>query len=144
MKKLAFAAVALAAACGGSSTKFPTITITAPGASSSVTLDSTKIVPVQYSTTDFTVKPLGSCGSESTNCGHVHVLIDGALCSGRNPYNNTSTAAPTANADFSKCDPSVVYGSHTVTLELHTDGHNPIASANGQQIAAAVPFTVTP
>ncbi len=143
MKRLAFAAVALAAACGGSSTKYPTITITAPSANASVKLDSTKLVPLQYSTTDFTVKPAGSCGSESTSCGHVHVLIDGALCSAGGPYNNTSYAAPTANADFSKCSSSVVYGSHTVTLELHTDGHNPINNASGQQIAAAVAFTVT-
>ena len=144
MKKLALAAFAAAAACGGSSTtKFPTITITAPGAGASVKLDSTKIVPLQYTTTDFVVKAISVCGSESSACGHVHVLIDGALCSAGGPYNNTSSAAPTANADFNKCDPSVVYRSHTITLELHTDGHNPIQNAGGQEISAAVAFTVT-
>jgi hypothetical protein len=143
MKKFAFAAAALVAACGGSSTKYPTITVTAPSANASVKLDATKLVPVQYSTTDFTIKPAGTCGSESTNCGHVHVLIDGALCSAGAPYNNTSYAAPTANADFSKCASSVVYQAHTVTLELHTDGHNAINNASGQPIVAAIAFTVT-
>lgn len=141
MKKLALALV-LAAACGGSTRKYPTITITAPSAGGSVKLDATKIVPLQYSTTDFTVKPAGTCGSESENCGHVHLLIDGALCSSGGPYNNTSEAAPTANANFGKCDPSVVYRSHTVSLELHTDGHNQVTSASGQPVVAAVTFTV--
>jgi hypothetical protein len=133
--------LALCAACGGSSGgSSATITIANPAASSSVALgtDSQKSVTITYAVTSFNVKALGSC-SGVANCGHVHLLIDGNACNGSDIYNNSSYATPTAVAFFAKC--STPTGSHTVTLELHDDMHNPVKDNSGNQVQTSVTFS---
>lgn len=143
MKKSIFVALAAAAACGGSSTaKTPALSITAPGAGASVALgtDADQSVNLSYTVSDFAVKPPGACGSVSSSCGHIHILIDGIACNSPNsPYNGTSVTAGTAVAKFARC--SKPTGDHTVSLELHDDTHHAVNNDNGQQILATVQFT---
>jgi hypothetical protein len=125
----------------------PTISISSPTAGSTVTVMTTtgspaqKVVPITFATT-LTLMAPGACGSVSTTCGHVHLLIDGTACtpSGQ-PYNNAATSAGPVNAILSSCP--MVNGMHTVTLELHADDHSPIKDASGATISAQVAFTAT-
>jgi len=141
------ASLALIAACGGSSsttTTYPAITISSPSANSTVTLPSNKQVGLNFSVSNFQVKAPGTCGSVSTTCGHVHILIDGPVCNDTvtgAPYNGTAVSTPAAVADFSKCPSSVQPGSHTVTLELHDDQHGVVKDANGVQVQDKVTIT---
>ena len=142
MKRLAV--VARAAACGGSTPHSnATISITAPTANASVLLgsDAAKSVTITYTLTGFTVKAPGTCAGAS-NCGHVHVLIDGQACNAPgSPYNNTSIDQSSAQAQFASCAAANQVGTHTVTLELHDDQHNPVLDASGHQIMSAVSFS---
>jgi hypothetical protein len=141
MKNATLLGLLLCAACGGSSSgSNATISITSPAASASVALgsDSQKTVTMIYAVTSFDVKAPGSCGSEA-NCGHVHILIDGNACNGSDIYNDSSYAVPDALAFFAKC--ATPTGSHTVTLELHDDVHNPVKDKNGNQVQTSVSFT---
>ena len=99
-------------------------------------------VPVTFSTTNFTLKAPGGCGSVSNNCGHVHLLVDTAACTPTgSPYNNDGFASP-INAIMSNCPASdAIDGSHTVTLELHSDQHAPIVDGTGKTISGTVQFT---
>lgn len=141
MKILTLIVLSAAVGCGGSSTaKLPVLNITAPSGGALVTLGADKSAPMSYTVSDFAVKPVGACGSLSTSCGHVHVLIDGTACNPPNsPYNGTGETAGSAVAKFALC--AMPTGKHTVTLELHDDAHNPINSTNGQVIQASVAFT---
>ena len=142
MKRLltSLALVLAAAACGGSDTApSATIAITAPttGAQQPLGTDEHKSVGVTFTTTNFTFEPCASM--TSGNCGHVHVLIDGADCnSGGLPYNNPATSSP-AQAFFAACTHQT--GAHTVTLELHHADHTSIKGASGSTISSAVSFT---
>jgi hypothetical protein len=120
-------------------TIYPTITISAPASGATVTMgtDADKTVPITFGVSDFTLMAAGTCNG-AANCGHVHILVDGPTCSPP-PYNNEAHAIPTANALLAKCPTPA--GSHTVTLELHDDMHNPVKDASGTQIAASVTFT---
>jgi hypothetical protein len=99
-------------------------------------------VPVTFTTTNFTLMAPGGCGSVTNNCGHVHLLIDGAKCTPANsPYNNDGFASP-INAIMSNCPSTdAIDGSHTVSVELHSDMHAPIIGASGTVISANVQFT---
>jgi hypothetical protein len=122
----------------------PSITITMPAANASVAVTKpTDTVSVAYTTQNFTgVAPLSaSCANTSNNCGHIHVLIDGAACTPDGaPYNNDGFASP-VNAILSSCP--TVNGMHTVTLELHHNDHSPILDANMMTISGSAPFTAT-
>jgi hypothetical protein len=99
-------------------------------------------IPVSFTTTNFTLMAPGGCGSVTNNCGHVHLLIDGAMCTPAGaPYNNDGFASP-INAILSNCPASDTGdGSHTVSVELHSDQHAPIVGANMMTIANSVTFT---
>jgi hypothetical protein len=95
--------------------------------------------------TSFTLMPPGMCsgGATNTGCGHVHLLIDGAMCTPSGaPYNNAATAAGMpVNAILSSCP--MVNGSHTISLELHKDDHTPLNDASGTVISTSVMFTAS-
>lgn len=117
-----------------------TVKITSPAAGSSVAMNN-GIVDVAFTVTNFTLKNPGSCGSE-TNCGHIHVLIDGSACNDTNgalPYNVAAIASP-AQPNFHLCPTAA--GEHTVTLELHNDDHSPY-QVNGATVSDQVKFTTT-
>lgn len=118
-----------------------TIKIDSPTANASVTLKADKTADVAFTITNFTLKAPGSCGS-ATNCGHVHVLIDGSACNdtkGGLPYNVAATASPAA-PNFGLCP--TADGAHTLTLELHNDDHSPY-QVNGATVADSVSITAT-
>jgi hypothetical protein len=99
-------------------------------------------VSIAFSTTNFMLAMPGSCGSmkSTDNCGHVHVLVDGAACTpSGSPYNNDATSTP-ATAILSSCP--MANGMHTATLELHHDDHSPIL-VGGTVVKASVMFTAT-
>jgi hypothetical protein len=74
------------------------------------------------------------------NCGHIHVLVDGMMCTPEGgPYNNDASASP-AEAILSKCP--MANGSHNITLELHHDDHTAITGSSGT-IQASVMITAT-
>jgi hypothetical protein len=97
-------------------------------------------IPVAFALTNFTLKPPGACGSVSSSCGHIHVLIDGAMSCGGPPYNNDDETGSPATAIVSKC--GTVNGPHTITLELHADDHSSVDGADGTVIASSVQVTV--
>ncbi len=122
----------------------PSIFITSPSNGSTVTPTEAdgggeEDILVSFSLGDFTLMAPGSCGS-TPNCGHIHLLIDGANSCGGPPYNNAITSGTSGNAIISKC--SQVNGSHVISLELHDDQHNPINGPNGQVISSSVTITV--
>ena|SRR5437660_11047747 len=133
------AVAALLAACGGSSSSpTATISVTSPAAGSSVALgtDSDKSVPVAFTTSNFTLAD--QCAGNA-NCGHIHLLIDGAACNpSGSPYNNSATVSP-ATAKFASCASPA--GSHTVALELHHQDHTPVNDSRGAVIQTSVAFT---
>lgn len=117
-----------------------TIKISSPTAGSSVAMNNGSI-DVAFAITNFTLKAPGSCGS-TTNCGHVHVLIDGSSCNdtaGGVPYNVAATSSP-AQPNFHLCPTAA--GSHTITLELHNDDHSPY-QVNGATVSDQVAITTT-
>jgi hypothetical protein len=139
----------------------PTIAITSPASAAAVTVTkgagtpAEDDVPIAFTTTGITLMMPGSCLDKSDsidNCGHVHLLIDGAMCtpsaSGL-PYNNATPATAAAdganaspvNAIVSSCP--TVNGAHTVTLELHHDDHSPVNGADGTVISSQVMITVS-
>jgi hypothetical protein len=140
-------------ACGGSSSPAgaPTVAITTPTANQAVTVHMSDAtggpdLPVAYTTTNFTLKAPGTCGSVSKTCGHIHLLIDGSACNdtgSHSPYNAASVASP-ASAGFDYCAawPNV-NGAHTITLELHADDHTPINDSTGTVTKATVTVMVT-
>jgi hypothetical protein len=122
----------------------PTIKIATPATGSSVAVvknGAEEDIPVTFTLTNFTLMAAGSCGSISTTCGHIHLLIDDATSCGAPPYNVAIESGTSGNAVVSKC--STVNGAHKIILELHDDQHNPINGANGQVISDSVQLTVT-
>jgi hypothetical protein len=118
----------------------PSISISAPSNGATVTAgtDADKSVPLTFAVVDFTLKAPGTCAG-AANCGHIHVLVDGAGCTpAGQPYDNAATSSP-AVAKLASC-PKVA-GSHTASLELHNDDHSPVNGATGSVIAAQVTFT---
>jgi hypothetical protein len=86
------------------------------------------------------LKAPGSCAG-ATNCGHIHVLVDGPACTPAGaPYNNDAEASP-ATAILSKCP--TANGAHTATLEIHNDDHSPFLGADGKVISTSVGFTAS-
>jgi len=112
-----------------------TIQISSPADGEVVAINTPPLVPVTFSTTDFTVKAAGACAG-APSCGHVHVFIDGNACnpSGQ-PYNGQAFASP-AQANFASC--AMATGSHVIKLELHNDDHSPTLNASGAMISASV------
>jgi hypothetical protein len=143
MKKLAAVLTLALAACGGSSSNRPdpAIAITLPAAGASVALgtDADKSVPIVYALTNFTTAAPGSCGG-AQNCGHIHLVIDGAACTPAGDlYNNSSNSSTQATAIFRKC--ATPTGSHAVELQLHDDAHNAVKNNAGQEVKTSVTFT---
>ena len=126
--------LALTAGCGGDDEEgghgdVPTIAIVTPANGATVTLgtDVDKSVPVVFTTTYFTMKPPGDCGSLA-NCGHIHVSIDGDDCTpSGEAYNNAGASSP-INARFALCP--LATGAHEILLDLHTDSHAAILHNN--------------
>lgn len=117
-----------------------TVKISSPAAGSTNAMNNGSI-DVAFAITNFTLKAPGSCGT-ATNCGHIHVLIDGTACNdtgGGLPYNVAATASP-AQPNFHLCPTAA--GSHTVTLELHNDDHSPY-QVNGATVSDQVAITTT-
>jgi hypothetical protein len=128
----------------GASSATPTIAITAPANSSTLTLTN-KIGDITFTTTDFTLMAPGTCPADVAGqppCGHVHVLIDGTACNDTNgnvPYNVAANSSPAA-ANFGLCP--TTDGPHTIVLELHNDDHSPY-QVNGQTVSATVSITTS-
>ena len=151
MKRCILAFVTLVtAACGGSSSggSNATVTIVTPTANSTVTRDGQGNLPVTFALTNFTLRDPGQCGSLA-NCGHIHLRIDGTGSTCNSPftegggYNNQISSGTTAQARFNFCTaPATPTGTHTITLQLHDDMHNPVVDSSGQQIQAQVAVTV--
>jgi hypothetical protein len=138
MQKLAAVLTLALAACGGSDRKDPAIAITAPTAGSTITLPADKSVTLSYTLTNFTAAAPGACGS-TQNCGHIHVLIDGPVCTpSPAAYNNSSNSPTQASALFANCPTPT--GQHTVELQLHDDSHNPVKTNAGQDVKTSVAF----
>jgi hypothetical protein len=78
--------------------------------------------------------------ASSDNCGHVHVLVDGAACTPMGaPYNNAGQASP-IDAKLSSCP--MATGAHTVMLELHHNDHSPVQPGGSMTtVSASVMFT---
>jgi hypothetical protein len=116
-------------------------------------------VPVSFTTTNFTGKAAGACGSVSNSCGHVHLFVDQAAdgtspCTPMNaPYNNASPLAEAdggvtpfspMNAIMSNCaNTDAIDGQHTLRLELHSDQHAPNDGPDGGVIFDQIQFTAT-
>jgi hypothetical protein len=119
----------------------PSITITSPQNGSAVMAgtDVAQSVPVAFTVQSFTLTAPGTCPSISDTCGHVHLMVDGALCNAAGmPYNNAGAASP-IGANMASCAARV--GAHTISLELHRDDHSPVMT--GSPIASAL-VTVLP
>jgi hypothetical protein len=148
---------------GTSSGGLPTITITTPTNGGTVTVVKQPVTgevdaPFDFTTTNFTGKPAGGCGSVTNNCGHIHIFVDPSEDGGvspctpaGSPYNN---ACPLLEADggispFSPCNAIMsncsntdpINGSHTLRVELHSDMHAPIVGTDGGVIFDAIQFT---
>lgn len=145
----------------------PTITISSPtelgtatvtkASSSAGTTDTSGItagddvVAITLNLANFTLKDPGSCGSESNNCGHLHVFVDydpedgGTPCGEPGAAYNAQAWTNPAYADLTTCansDP--INGPHTVRVELHQDDHAPIEDpTTGEVIQATVTFSAT-
>jgi|GEM_PF-1483183 len=125
----------------------PSIAITSPMDMAMVTAQASdagtdKIVPVDFTLTNFTLVPPGtaSCSNTSDNCGHIHLLIDSATACGAPPYNNAITSGTEGDAIVSKC--TTPNGMHTIILELHHNDHTPV-KVNGTTVSAKVQVTVS-
>jgi hypothetical protein len=131
--------VALAAACGGTSTNTtPTATITSPTANTDVAMgtDANKSVPLVYAVTNFTLAQpgKGACGTDTATCGHLHLNIDGDACNAAgSPYNAASFSSP-ATLKFALCPSAAQAGPHTVTVTMHTDSHAPVNGGNNASL----------
>jgi hypothetical protein len=149
--RFALASLLFAAACGGGSGggSNASVVITAPASGASVTMgtDSLKIVPVNFTLSNFTLMAPGHCAG-AANCGHLHLVIDGytSPCdpvSGIPPekYNVEVTTGTTTSAQFASCGGTAA-GLHTITLEVHDDAHGDVKDSNGNLIkSAAVSIT---
>lgn len=95
---------------------------------------------VDFTITNFTLKDPGTCAG-ATNCGHLHLLVDGANCNAPGtPYNAAATSSP-ATAGFDYCK-SGIPGSHVISLEIHNDDHSPF-KVGGQTVSDQVTVTVS-
>lgn len=124
----------------GASGSSPAIHITSPSDSSTVTLqpDANASVPIEFTVENFTLMAPGSCAG-AAGCGHVHLLIDDTACNQDGaPYNNAGAASP-IEAHFAGC--AVPSGAHSVTLELHDDGHALITDGAGLPAADTISVT---
>jgi hypothetical protein len=94
-------------ACGAKSCDFcrhlsdnaPSIEILTPSNGAAIALDTSGLIEVSVRARNVVVKTLGQCGT-NTNCGHVHLNLDGANCH-RTPFYNQWIIATDAdgNAD---------------------------------------------
>jgi hypothetical protein len=125
----------------GSGGGFPGITISSPASGAAVTLMPPQdAVPISFAVTNFTLMAPGTCAG-ATNCGHIHILVDGPACTPDGaPYNNDATSSP-GNALLNACP--TANGSHTATLEIHHDDHSPFLGASGTVISTSVSFTAS-
>lgn len=129
----AHVAVTFAAATG------PAIAITSPAPGATVDLGADFTVPVAFTASHFTLAAPGACAG-AADCGHVHLLVDGADCNGAGaPYNNAGAGSSLA-AKLALC--ATADGEHDVTLELHHDDHSPVKGAGDATVSASVTFTV--
>ena len=141
--KTAWLALALvASACGSTATvAMGTLQITSPATGTAVTPTGTDhSVPVAFSVTNFTLKAAGTC-SGAANCGHVHMVVDGATCNdptALGPYNNDGFASPIP-INLSKCP--AVTGAHTVVAELHNDDHSFYKDQTGSHVTSSITIT---
>jgi hypothetical protein len=132
---------------GGKSGSSPTIKITDPIAAETVgptaEYPDYPDVPVQFTTTGFTLKAPGTCAG-APSCGHIHLLVDGSACNdvaNKAPYNAAGAASP-INAGLDYC-PNIE-GQHTITLEIHNDDHSPVKGADGKVISDSIQITAQP
>ncbi len=131
---------AIASGCGGSSkpSVTPTLNITSPATGSTVTMNAQLTSPVVFATENFTLKAAGTPGC-GVGCGHVQLLIDGALCTPAGAsWNNIGATSP-IDARFGACGNPV--GSHQISLELHNNDNSPLLNASGSVISSSVNVT---
>ena len=145
-RNVSLAALSLAlgaAACGGDDAPpGPSISITSPAASASVTMPASKEVPISFTAPNFQLKAPGTCAG-AAGCGHVHLRIDDnpACDAPGSPYNNAGASSPIL-AKFQVCTTGGGVGAHTIKLELHDDAHKDVPSNGSAKTAASVAFTL--
>jgi hypothetical protein len=142
MTLIAVAAAAAPLACSSSNSGSsvsdgppPSVTITSPTNGDTVSIANSTDVPVTFSVENFMLEAPGACGAVSTNCGHIHLLVDVTACNAPGmPYNSdfptvgSSTSPATATAHLATC--ATATGMHTITIELHNDVHSLITINN--------------
>jgi hypothetical protein len=123
----------------------PAISITTPENAATVTVikpDDT--VEVWFVTSHFLLARPGTCPAtlaNTDNCGHVHLLVDGAACTpDGSPDNDEGFVSPVV-AILTEC--ATADGSHTFTAELHHDDHSPVFDRNHKIVSAAVTVTTS-
>jgi hypothetical protein len=117
------------------------LTISSPAANATVQMSATRTLPIEFTLSGFTLQMAGTCGS-NTDCGHLHLRIDGDSCNNvqmGKPYNAVAYVSP-ITANLALC-PSAS-GTHTFLLELHDDHHAPVMDSYGTPITAQVRATV--
>jgi hypothetical protein len=129
----------------GVTSGLPAISITTPQNGATVTVikpDDT--VEVWFSTSHFMLAKPGTCPASlasTDNCGHVHLLVDGAACSpDGSPDNDEGFVSPVI-AILTEC--SVADGRHTLTMELHHDDHSPVLDRSHEIVSASVMVTAS-
>lgn len=70
----------------------PTVEILTPSNGATIPVDATNLIEVSVRVQNFTVKALGQCAAGETNCGHIHLNLDGANCHVTPFYNQIVTA----------------------------------------------------
>lgn len=117
----------------------PCVKLTWPLAGMTLPMTGTdKAIPVDYAVDHFTLKAPGDCKG-ARDCGHVHLLVDGAACNSSGmAYNNTGSVGPLMAKMASCASPA---GDHVITVELHGDDHTPIKTLAGNVYSSKVKIT---
>ena len=96
------------------------VRLTSPLDEEVVTVPSSKLVPVTFAVSDFTLRPPGQCAGLA-NCGHARITVDGTACNAAGQaYNAIATATSGTNINLALCT-SGHLGTKSVVIELVDD-----------------------
>src|SRR5262249_51472448 len=131
----------LIGACDDNTNK-GTIQISSPADSAVITATAANPgVDIAFTVSNFTLQVPGKC-AEATNCGHVHVTVDGTMCNdpaAPGPYNADGFASP-IRINLSLCP--MISGPHHVVAELHNDDHTSYIGPSGKPVTSGINITV--
>lgn len=126
----------------------PQVTITGLQPGSTITLMPDDTYALDFSTSNFTLKQPGQCGT-ATNCGQAQLNIDGDACDQSNQTYNaiTPTAANTSTstlfANFSLCPVATFGGNHQLTVSLHLDSGAQAVGTGNAPAEATISIVLT-